>query len=163
MREVGYAHEGALLDDVDITHGHPRPLVVAAGDHIARADAYPIGGAQTGGEDLKLGPILRNPHHRAVVFGDGVPTPAAALHRTALGKVKIALRIGLKIKHELMKVRRDLHHVVEGLVKIRLPVLIAVSQTDNPVAAGDIDGVLDDAQPERLVQACGKAFPTDGT
>jgi hypothetical protein len=87
--------------------------------------------------------------------------PFFTIHRATLGEVKIALRIGLKVEHELMEVRRDLHHVVEGFVEIRLPVLIAVLQADNPVAAGDVDGVLDDAQPKRLVQARGESFPAD--
>src|SRR6516165_10461529 len=51
--------------------------------------------------------------------------------------------------------------IVEILIEVGLAVAVQIVQLGDLVTAGDVDVAVDDPQAERLVQACGEAFPSD--
>ena len=93
------AIESARLDPVDAVLGIPVALLVGDDEGPVRVEADPVGGAETGGQDVGLAAIPAHPEEGPVVRdhrGQGMPR--------RLRVVKVAVVIGLQAHGELVEV-----------------------------------------------------------
>ena len=76
-----------------------------------------------------------------------------------LGVVEVAFFVGLQAHRKFVEVLGDLVIVVEGFHVVDFLVAIQVVEAGDLVAAGDVDGVVDDLEAERLEESGADAAP----
>jgi len=159
VRSTEEAVEAALTHQVDAVDRGPVALVVAVEQRIAVATAHAIGFTQAGAVAGHGAAVLADLEHAALGLAGRAMRVVAEVG--ALAVVEVAVLVGLQVQCEFMVVLGDRAVGVEAFVEVGFAIAIEVLQPHQAVAAGDIDGVIDDAQAQRLEQTGGEALPGD--